>query len=484
MNFREWKISGIGGFPYPSHRGCFHRISHDLFCPERRNSIVAIPGANNLLTPEYILEHQQGIDAADIIVLQMELAPQTPLNFVSHVRVNHGGWSRSGGMLISRSDEVKIRPLYIFALQVPDKSAFMFNSTSVTSLQSKSHFHILDGLRGIAALSVVVFHYLEWIYPDFTKNFIGHGFLAVDFFFCLSGFVIAYAYDNRLPAIGRRAFFAARLIRLHPLVIAGTIIGLAGLLFDPFGNHSGVPSVTTLGLIFVCSLLLIPLPIMQERGFNLFGLNAPSWSLFWEYIANILYAFVFIRLSRRMLWIILVPAAAAIVWVSYRSGNLLGGWNGSTFADGGIRMTYSFLAGLLLFRSGWIIKNKLGFGVLSLLLAAAFMTSGFPESWLVEILIVLFYFPFIVALGAGSVLSGSLRKVCVFLGKISYPLYMTHYGFIWWFGNYYTTKTPSPGHLLLIITAGTVAMVFFAWLVMVFYEMPLRNFLNRKRKEK
>lgn len=360
----------------------------------------------------------------------------------------------------------------------------MSYSIEGTTLQSKNHYHILDGLRGIAALSVVVFHYLEWIYPDFTKSFIGHGFLAVDFFFCLSGFVIAYAYDSRLPQIGLRSFFTSRLIRLHPLVVAGTVIGLAGLLINPLANNTEAYSISTLSLIFVSSLLLIPFPIIEARGFNLFGLNAPSWSLFWEYIANILYAFILVRLSRRVLGILLLPAAAGIVWVSYRAGNLLGGWNGTTFADGGIRMIYSFLAGLFIFRSGWIIKNRLGFIVLSLLLALAFMTSGIPKNWLVESLLVLVYFPLIVALGAGSALSGSLQKLCVFLGKISYPLYMTHYAFIWWFGNYYTTQNPSREHLFWIIGLGTVAMVFFSWLVMFFYDEPLRNFLNRRRMQR
>lgn len=266
----------------------------------------------------------------------------------------------------------------------------MSYSTEVAILQSKRHFPILDGLRGIAALSVVVFHYMEWIYPDFSKNFIGHGFLAVDFFFCLSGFVIAYAYDARLQQMGFRAFFTSRLIRLHPLVIAGTVIGLIGMFADPFADQTGAHTIATLLLIFMCSLLLIPLPIMEDRGFNLFGLNAPSWSLFWEYITNILYAFVFARLSPKILRWLLVPAAAGIVWVSYRAGNLLGGWNGETFSDGGIRMTYSFLAGMILFRSNWIIKNKLGFLMLSFLLAASFMTSWLPHNGWVESLIVLF----------------------------------------------------------------------------------------------
>jgi hypothetical protein len=73
-------------------------------------------------------------------------------------------------------------------------------------LQTRQHFDVLDGLRGIAALGVVVFHFMEWVFTDSSKNFIGHGFLAVDFFFCLSGFVIGYAYDDRIRKMGKREF--------------------------------------------------------------------------------------------------------------------------------------------------------------------------------------------------------------------------------------------------------------------------------------
>ena len=79
-------------------------------------------------------------------------------------------------------------------------------------MESKRHFAILDGLRGVAALAVVIFHFMEWVFTDPSLNFIGHGFLAVDFFFCLSGFVIAYAYDHRIKNMGLGRFFRARLI--------------------------------------------------------------------------------------------------------------------------------------------------------------------------------------------------------------------------------------------------------------------------------
>src|SRR5690606_32199108 len=144
-------------------------------------------------------------------------------------------------------------------------------------------------------------HFMEWIYPDSSQNFIGHGFLAVDFFFCLSGFVISYAYDNRIGKIGVAEFFKSRLIRLHPLVILGSVLGLLGFLFDPFVNNLELYSTGKIILLFLCSILLIPFPVMEDRAFNLFGLNAPSWSLFWEYVANIVYAFVLCKISRRYL---------------------------------------------------------------------------------------------------------------------------------------------------------------------------------------
>ncbi|HTJ53585.1 MAG TPA: acyltransferase, partial [Cyclobacteriaceae bacterium] len=146
-------------------------------------------------------------------------------------------------------------------------------------LNTKKHFEILDGLRGVAALAVVIFHFTEWVSPNASKNFIGHGFLAVDFFFCLSGFVIGYAYDDRIGKMGVKEFFKSRLIRLHPLVILGSVLGLLGFLLDPFASPSAYNS-GEVAVLFVCSLFLIPLPLMKERFFNLFAFNAPAWSLF------------------------------------------------------------------------------------------------------------------------------------------------------------------------------------------------------------
>jgi len=96
----------------------------------------------------------------------------------------------------------------------------------------------------------------------------------VDFFFCLSGFVIGYAYDDRIAKMGVMEFFKSRLIRLHPLVIFGSVLGVLGFLFDPFNNAASNYSVGQIAVFFFSSILLIPYPAMPERYFNLFSFNA------------------------------------------------------------------------------------------------------------------------------------------------------------------------------------------------------------------
>ncbi|HEY9258980.1 acyltransferase [Chitinophaga sp.] len=356
------------------------------------------------------------------------------------------------------------------------------NKLSPDVLKTKQHFEILDGLRGIAAISVVVFHFMEIVYSDYSKNFIGHGFLAVDFFFCLSGFVIAYAYDNRIVKMGVREFFISRVIRLHPLVVMGSVLGLLGFLWNPFGLSPQVLGFTQVAVIFLSSIFLIPLPIMPDRYFNLFSFNAPAWSLFWEYVANIFYAFVLYKISRRYLVILAVIAAAALSFVAYRAGNLMGGWGKDSFWDGSARIAWSFLAGIIIFRFNLIIKNRLGFIGTGILLMSAILMPYIKLNWLAELLVVLVYFPLIISLGAGAHLTPALKKVCVFSGQISYPLYMTHYVAMWIFANYYTSHKPGTTELSLVIIGGTILLIGFAYLVMVLYDIPVRKYLTARRK--
>lgn len=96
-------------------------------------------------------------------------------------------------------------------------------------LSSKPRYEILDGLRGVAAMIVVAFHLIETYFEGQPViQPLNHGYLAVDFFYMLSGFVIGYAYDDRWGRMTTGLFFKRRLVRLHPMLMFGTLLTYAG----------------------------------------------------------------------------------------------------------------------------------------------------------------------------------------------------------------------------------------------------------------
>ncbi|WP_369410090.1 acyltransferase family protein [Hufsiella arboris] len=233
--------------------------------------------------------------------------------------------------------------------------------------------------------------------------------------------------------------------------------------------------------MFIASCLMIPYPIVPERYYNLFHLNPPAWSLFWEYVANIVYALVLVKLRNKALWILTVIAALAICYEAHKSGNLGVGWSGENITGGGIRVFYSFLIGMLVYRSNWIIKNSLGFLSVGVLLIIAFLIPYSDKTnWIADPLIVLFYFPFLVALGSGARLRPVLAKLCRFSGEISYPLYMVHYPFIWIFMSYVEKTKPSMNLMTLIMLAGAVLLIGLAYFTMIFLDIPIRKYLKNR----
>ncbi|MDH7464243.1 acyltransferase [Chitinophagaceae bacterium 26-R-25] len=349
-------------------------------------------------------------------------------------------------------------------------------------LKTKQHFEILDGLRGVAAIAVVVYHFMEIAVPDYNNCFIAHAYLAVDFFFCLSGFVIAYAYDNRLQKIGTTAFLKLRFIRLHPLVVIGSVLGLLTFVFDPFSNlwlsYSGKVIV-----MFVTACLMIPYAVVPERYFNLFHLNPPTWSLFWEYVINIVYAFVLVKLSKKVLLFLTIISAALVIYISYKWKILSLGWGitDSNWIGGPVRVSFSFLMGMLIYRYGWIIKSRLGFIPVAILTLLAFL---FPWSdknaWMVDPVIAIIYLPLMVSLGAGAHLRNGLKKICKFSGDISYPLYMVHYPFIWIFFSWVAKAKPDIKEMTPVIIVGTILLLAFAYFVLKFIDEPIRKYLRKK----
>lgn len=355
--------------------------------------------------------------------------------------------------------------------------------------KTKQHFEVLDGLRGIAAIIVVAFHFMEMAFP-YPEFHIAHGYLAVDFFFCLSGFVIAYAYDNRVESMGFKNFALRRLIRLQPLVILGSVLGLLAFVFDPVSDYPKLYDAGKTLLIFLASIFVIPYPAMPERTFNLFSFNAPAWSLFWEYLANIIYALILYRLGKKSLLAIAVLGAICLAYISTTPSALpgfpsffgiSGGWGGDTFWHGAVRVWFSFTAGMLVYRMNWQIKNKLGFigvGIL-LVLALTVPYSDKINAW-GDALIAIVYFPLLVALGAGATSHGNSKKLCKLSGDISYPLYTTHYFVIWIFLSYVTKYKPTESTIISIATFGTLILILLAYMWMKVYDEPLRKWLTRK----
>lgn len=172
---------------------------------------------------------------------------------------------------------------------------------------TKPHYELLDGLRGVAALLVIWYHVFEGFAfaGGGTITTINHGYLAVDFFFMLSGFVISYAYDDRLgKSMTLKNFFKRRLIRLHPMVVMGTLIGIVFYLLQGSVRWDGtqVP-ISLIAFAAVMGMLFIPVipgaPYDIRGNGEMFPLNGPSWSLFFEYIGNILYALFIQRFSNK-----------------------------------------------------------------------------------------------------------------------------------------------------------------------------------------
>lgn len=347
--------------------------------------------------------------------------------------------------------------------------------------EKKTYYDVLDGLRGVAALAVMFFHYCEMVFwPNYEAVPIGHGFLAVDFFFCLSGFVIAFAYDGRIREEGNKKFIINRLIRLHPMVVIGGVLGIISYLANPYMDITiGMDKIIT---AFILSLFLIPYPWMQYREGELFPFNTPTWSLFFEYIANIAYLLLLSKLSRRVLLVLWVLSIGFLVFCAQRSGWLINGWGIDFISDGFARVSYSFIAGMLIYRFKLIWKNQLGLIIPSLLLLLALIVPHATNDWILECILVIICFPVIISLGAGAKATGFMRKICTFLGRLSYPLYLTHITLVTLFNSYYRVNGVKGMELALTVFAFTILNILLAYLVMRFYDEPVRKWLmNRMR---
>lgn len=372
-------------------------------------------------------------------------------------------------------------------------------------LASKPRYEILDGLRGVAAVLVVLFHMFETYSKGPAYQIINHGYLAVDFFFVLSGFVVGYAYDDRWDRMTVWGFFKRRLVRLHPMVVMGTIVGVCFYFFgqcEQFGLV-GYASGWKLLLAFVCGLFMIPCgPGLDVRGWGETNpLNGPNWSLSFEYIANILYALVLRRLPKFALAVLTAAAAFCTLdlcldWNVFgllteaRDSHMytvIGGWSltSEQIYVGFTRLMYPFLSGLLLSRIGRFINVKDGFWWCLLILAAAFSLpcvggEGSVLNGIYNAGCILFLFPLVVMMGAGSQIRGERSaKVCTFLGELSYPLYITHYPLMYMQMNWAWNNPDAPLYAHITVGVSTFLLsIGLAYACLKLYDMPVRKWLT------
>jgi len=369
----------------------------------------------------------------------------------------------------------------------------MSKISSSAFADTKSHYNILDGLRGVAALMVVCYHIFEAYATSHLDQHINHGYLAVDFFFVLSGFVVGYAYDDRWKTMTIKNFLKRRFIRLHPMVVIGAIIGAIMFYFQGCSvwDVSKV-SVTMLIIATLMNAFLIPAtPGFEIRGVGeMFPLNGPSWSLFFEYIGSILYAFFIRRLPTKALSLLVFLAGCGLavfaIWGPY--GDICAGFSltGENIIGGSLRLLFSFSAGLLLSRIFKPTKIKGAFWICSLsiiILLAVPRIGGSENLWmngLYDTVCFAILFPLIVYIGAsGKTTNKITTRICKFLGDISYPLYMVHYPFIYlyyaWVKNEHLTFLQSlPGALALLIGS-----IILAYLCLKLYDEPVRKFLTK-----
>ena len=379
-----------------------------------------------------------------------------------------------------------------------------------TYLASKPRYEILDGLRGVAALIVVAFHLFETYSTGTDAQILNHGYLAVDFFFILSGFVIGYAYDDRWNRMSLTDFFKRRLVRLHPLVVMGTLIG--ALMFY-IGDNPRLPLVgqTEWWQVLLIMLLgMTMLPALKQwdiRGWcETNPLNGPTWSLMWEYVANIMYALFIRRLPKALLGVLVGGAAVLTMDIclnidmfgllagrEYAANTVIGGWSidAEQCYIGVVRLAYPFLCGLLISRIGRFICVRGGFWWCSLIIAVTFCLPCIPggtkgdasclNGWY-NAACILLMFPVVIMMGAGSPINGKRSvAVCKFLGSISYPLYITHFPWTFVQMQWVTSHKGAPLSQHIFVSVGIYIMcIGIAYAVLKLYDEPVRQWLKER----
>jgi len=283
----------------------------------------------------------------------------------------------------------------------------------------KRSFIALDGLRGIAALVVVLHHsgyFFGYVVPE--------GYLAVDFFYVLSGFVLAHAYGHQLThGMTARRFMAIRLIRFYPLYLlaftAWLPIGWAELVHGHVDPRMLAIDVAT-------ALLFLPSPLSTDP----YPINAPTGTLFYELLVNAGLGLFARRLSNTVLVVLIVAAGLVLLTCAIVNGDLSDGNLWRTFFVGCARVAFSFPAGILVYRI-WLARKLPVNAPVALVAVALLMVLAArpPQSYqgLFDAVACVVVFPTLIWIGASSKPRPAAAEICKWLGAISYAVYVLHF---------------------------------------------------------
>ena len=339
----------------------------------------------------------------------------------------------------------------------------------------RHHYAALDGLRGFAALSVVLFHLGHWLHAPWLAT---NSHLAVDVFFCLSGFVLPLAYEDRLrTSLSPLQFLRIRLIRLMPLTTLATVVSALYVLFRWHVNGSPQSNGELLLATFL-GVLNVPFLTASSAigGPQVFPLNGPQYSLFLEIVVNVFWSF-----SRRFFqpWSSLGIFAGCLFLLPIVG---LGGDEAATFWTGFPRVGASFFAGVLIyhFEKRYLSELDLrpAFWISATLMTIIFYYPGsLPLS--VNLAWIAFVSPVVVLTCSRVRLSGNLCSVALLGGALSYPVYALHYSIFCWLNGIYQFATRKPQSIFAEGPLLLAGILLGSYVVLKTFDEPLRSALTR-----
>jgi peptidoglycan/LPS O-acetylase OafA/YrhL len=324
----------------------------------------------------------------------------------------------------------------------------------------------LDGLRGLAAIAVVLFH--ASLISGWSKPIAPTGYLAVDLFFALSGFVVAGAYAGRLrDGLPVSRFIMLRIARLAPMHMLGQLLGF--VLMTAAGLIALGPALAMLGP----GLVLLPLPVDE-----IFPLNGPAWSLFWELAINVAFALLLPLLTIRRLIALTGAAAILLAITGVYFGTLHAGWELPHFIGGLPRVLFSFSMGVVLHHFRHTPRTNTNGAAL---LCAILITSCLwgTMSWMYDLPVVLIVFPITLWLAAAWQPDGLIASIFRSLGDLSYPLYVLHLPIIYAVAKSLQVVPHAPILEPAVWAATLAGLVLASWWVARLVDLPAQAFLRQ-----